>query len=55
MARVSPMQTYKHFCQKRCNNVYIFELKTDSPQRAIEQIIEKNYVGQTGGSCRPSN
>jgi hypothetical protein len=26
-------------------NVYIFELKTDSAQKAIKQIIDKNYAG----------
>ena len=26
-------------------NVYIFELKTDSAQKAIRQIIDKNYAG----------
>jgi hypothetical protein len=25
--------------------VYIFELKVDSPQKALAQIIEKNYAG----------
>ena len=28
--------------------VYIFELKTAAPQKAIEQIIEKNYAGAYG-------
>ncbi|MCJ8274119.1 MAG: PD-(D/E)XK nuclease domain-containing protein, partial [Psychrosphaera sp.] len=28
--------------------VYIFELKTAPPQKAIEQIIEKNYAGAYG-------
>lgn len=27
------------------NTVYIFELKTDSATKAIEQILEKNYAG----------
>jgi ribosomal protein L23 len=26
-------------------NVYIFELKTDSAKKAIKQIIDKNYAG----------
>jgi hypothetical protein len=28
--------------------IYIFELKTATPQKAIEQIIEKNYAGAYG-------
>jgi hypothetical protein len=37
---------YKHQHQdKQQQQVYIFELKTAAPQKAIEQIIEKNYAG----------
>lgn len=34
-----------HFKHQGRQQVYIFELKTDHPQKAIEQIIEKNYAG----------
>jgi hypothetical protein len=36
---------YKYKGQQQ---VYIFELKTAAPQKAIEQIIEKNYAGAWG-------
>ena len=36
---------YKYKDQQQ---VYIFELKTAAPQKAIEQIIEKNYAGAYG-------
>ncbi|MCJ8274255.1 MAG: ATP-binding protein, partial [Psychrosphaera sp.] len=40
---------YKHQYQgKQQQQVYIFELKTAAPQKAIEQIIEKNYAGAWG-------
>jgi hypothetical protein len=38
---------YKHQ-DKQQQQVYIFELKTAAPQKAIEQIIEKNYAGAWG-------
>jgi hypothetical protein len=39
-----PLQQ-KHKDQQQ---IYIFELKTAAPQKAIEQIIEKNYAGAYG-------
>lgn len=33
------------YTNKGQQHVYIFELKTDSAQKALEQIIDKNYAG----------
>ena len=43
--RVDLSLEYKYQAQQQ---VYIFELKTAAPQKAIEQIIEKNYAGAWG-------
>ena len=40
-----PQQPQQH---KQQQQVYIFELKVAAPQKAIEQIIEKNYAGAYG-------